>query len=106
MGATGEAEMTIRVNARPDLTTPTADDGLVGEPYFFQLLTSGGTGAINFALIKGRIPGGLTLDSSGLLSGMPTKSTRGSGQPVSFTVEMTDSLGAVESADVTITVFK
>ena len=47
-----------------------------------------------------------TQDPAGNISGTPTKSTKGAGQPVSFLIEVTDSLGAVESSEVTITVFK
>lgn len=41
-------------------------------PYSFQLPAAGGDGIYTFTLVSGTLPGGLTLSSSGLISGTPT----------------------------------
>ena len=108
LGFTGDMEITIKINARPMLTTTLLPNGYAKEPYppDTYLVADGGTGALTFALPKGsKLPAGLFLDPDGRIWGTPTRATRG-GQPVTFTVVVTDSLGAAESGEVTITVFK
>lgn len=57
-----------------------------GSAYSQTLLASGGTAPYSFAIISGALPAGLTLSSTGVLSGTPTAS--GS---FNFTVSATDS---------------
>ena len=59
--------------------------GQVGVPYSQPLLAANGTGPYTFAVTAGALPGGLTLSSSGLLSGTPTSSGT-----FGFTVTATD----------------
>jgi hypothetical protein len=66
----------------------TLPPGQVGVAYSQQLTASGGTGAYTFTVLAGTLPAGLTLSSSGLLSGTPT--TMGS-SPV--TIQATDGSG-------------
>ncbi|MDX8450143.1 putative Ig domain-containing protein [Mesorhizobium sp. VK3C] len=47
-------------------------DGAVGFAYSQQFSTNGGTAPYTYSLESGSLPGGLTLSSSGLLSGTPT----------------------------------
>lgn len=68
------------------VTASTLPSGTAGQAYSTQLLTSGGQPPINFSLISGALPTGLTLNSTGLISGTPT--TMGT---YSFTVRATDS---------------
>ena len=107
LGFTGNVEMTIKMNDRPMVTTTLLPDGYANVFYPDVILdTTGGTGALTFAVVKGKLPAGLSLDvNSGVISGTPSRATRG-GQPVTFTVEVTDSLGAAQSPEVTITIFK
>ncbi|MFN7148724.1 MAG: choice-of-anchor U domain-containing protein [Microthrixaceae bacterium] len=43
-----------------------------GEPFTHQLQATGGVGPIQWSVLSGNLPPGITLDSSGLLSGTPT----------------------------------
>ncbi|TIQ37119.1 MAG: autotransporter domain-containing protein [Mesorhizobium sp.] len=61
-------------------------DGAQGIPYSQQFSTSGGTAPYTYSLDSGSLPPGLTLSSSGLLSGTPT--TVGS---FTFTIKSQDS---------------
>ncbi|RMF97489.1 MAG: hypothetical protein D6727_05475 [Gammaproteobacteria bacterium] len=63
-------------------------DGVTGSSYPAQQLTAtGGTPPYSWQLFGGSLPPGLSMDSSGLISGTPTDAT---GSPYSFTVEVTD----------------
>ena len=81
------------------ITTPTISPGFVLFPFSQQLQSTGGTGAINWAF-SGTLPQGLTLSSSGLLSGLPTLA-----ESRTITVTATDSRGIPGSRDFTITVY-
>ena len=70
------------------LAPATLPPGTVGVAYSQQLTASGGTGAYVFSVLSGALPAGLTLSSSGLLSGTPA--TVGS-SPV--TIQATDGSG-------------
>src|SRR5439155_17425034 len=57
------------------ITSPaTLPNGTQSSPYSFQLTTSGGTGAIAYALTGGAFPTGVSVSSSGLISGTPSTS--------------------------------
>lgn len=54
-------------------TSPsTLPGGQVGAGYSFALTTSGGTPPVQWVLISGSLPPGLSLSSSGVLTGTPT----------------------------------
>lgn len=61
-------------------------DGLIGTAYSQSLTGSGGTTPYTFTIDSGTLPGGLTLSTTGVLSGTPT--TQGS---FAFAIRMTDS---------------
>ncbi|HEX3873932.1 MAG TPA: putative Ig domain-containing protein [Solirubrobacteraceae bacterium] len=88
----------ISVVGDPVLAFATPPGGEVGAAYSDQLAASGGTGSYTWST-TGSLPSGVTLGSSGLLSGTPT--VAGS---FSFTVKVTDSTGqfATEAASVTV----
>jgi hypothetical protein len=66
-------------------TSPdTLPDAMQGTPYSFQLTADGGIPPYTFTLLD-PLPDGLTMDSSGLISGTPTGNT-----PMTFTVEVSD----------------
>jgi hypothetical protein len=71
-------QFSLGVYALPVVTTTTLPSGNVGTPYSQQLAYSGGNGgAVSWAIVSGSLPtaSGLTLSSSGLLSGNPTTAT-------------------------------
>ena len=63
----------------------TVPDGFVGVPYDQMITASGGTPAYSFAVTAGSAPPGLSLSSSGVLSGTPTTANA-----FSFSVTATD----------------
>ena len=66
------------------INPPTLPNAVVGRAYSQQLTQTGGLNPVNFSF-TGTLPAGLTLSSSGLLSGTPT--TTGT---FNFTVQVTD----------------
>ncbi len=86
-------------------TFPTLPQATVNAAYQATLGTSGGTGPYTWALVSGSsLPSGLTLSSSGLISGT-VKSTVTTGNH-SFTVQATDSgTGTTAQSVLTIGVF-
>ncbi|UKJ09251.1 putative Ig domain-containing protein [Solitalea lacus] len=75
-GSTGSKTYTLTVNAR------------VGISYTQTITASGGTAPYLYAITAGALPAGLSLSSSGTLSGTPT-----AGGTFNFTVTATDALG-------------
>jgi hypothetical protein len=67
----------------------------VGEVYAQQFTATGGTAPYIWSVVIGGLPAGLTLSSSGVVSGIPSSS--GS---FSFTIQVIDS--AASSADIQI----
>ena len=67
--------------------------------YSSTLTASGGTGTFTWAVTAGSVPAGLTLSSTGLISGRPT--TAGTS---SFTVRTTDTAGRTAGQALSITV--
>jgi hypothetical protein len=60
------------------ITTAALAIGTVGTPYSYQLMSTGGTGAITWTVSSGSLTGtGLSLSSSGLLLGTPTAAQSG-----------------------------
>lgn len=49
----------------------------LGQPYSFQLQTTGGAGPVTWSLLSGVLPTGLSLDSAGLISGTAPTPTGG-----------------------------
>jgi hypothetical protein len=74
-------------------------NGLVGSPYLVTLATNTGTGQYTWMSAGSVPPAGLSLSSSGVLSGTPV----GVGT-TSFTVTVIDGLGVVASATFSITI--
>lgn len=68
-GDYGTRTMTISVI---EITTTALDDFELGVPYSFQLQATGGSGNYAWKVASGTLPDGLTLFSSGLISGTPT----------------------------------
>jgi hypothetical protein len=84
----GAASTGIVTLAQPTLTITTTYTGAAHGAVSQQLATTGGTSPYTYAVTVGTLPTGLTLSSSGLLSG--TSVAEG---PIAFTVTVTDALG-------------
>ncbi|MBS1790823.1 MAG: putative Ig domain-containing protein [Acidobacteria bacterium] len=69
----GERNYTLVIGVCPtiNITPATVSNGLINTNYNQQLTASGGSGGYNFTF-TGNLPSGVTLSSSGLLSGTPT----------------------------------
>lgn len=71
--ATASKELTIQVNYAPVVvTTPGLPSCTVGSAYSKSLNATGGTGSFTWAISGGALPTGLSLSSSGVISGTPT----------------------------------
>ncbi|AKU93254.1 putative Ig domain-containing protein [Vulgatibacter incomptus] len=65
----------VPVSQGMTVSTQALADAFVGSPYRAQLVASGGVGALRWSLFPGsRLPAGLVLEPSGLISGTPTLS--------------------------------
>ena len=98
-GQHASANYTLTVIAPLAITTPALGSGQVGSSYSATFFAANGTAPYSFVVSGGTLPGGLTLASSGALSGTP--STAGTS---SFTVTATDFAGAHASATYSITI--
>ncbi|WP_395751928.1 putative Ig domain-containing protein [Prosthecobacter sp.] len=90
----GEVEDYVMTLACPTLSlSPGATaipDAYVGTAFSQTISASGGTGSYTYAVTSGSMPSGLSLSTSGVISGTPTGSN-GSGSSV--TIRATDSTG-------------
>lgn len=69
----GITAMDIENNmAHPDLNTTAPPAATVGSAYTHTLTASGGTGPYTFSVDSGSLPSGLTMSSTGVISGTPT----------------------------------
>ena len=82
---------------KPSITTSELDSAGTGTAYSFQLMASG-TPSFTWSVTKGKLPDGLTLSSSGLISGTPAKKGK-----KKFTVTAENSSGK-DSKALTLTV--
>jgi len=101
-GLTATAQYSLTVNppaAAPVLGSIQPPVGFVNVSYNFAFSATGGNGALTFAVGTGNPPPGLSLDSTGVLKGLP--STAGS---FSFSVVVGDSLGFSTNASVTVVI--
>ncbi len=97
-GHQASAQLSITVTAVLSIVTSTLPGGTTGAPYSQQLAASGGTSPYSWSIVSGALPGGLSLSSTGLVSG--TISTAGS---FLFTVQDTDSDSATATRQFSIT---
>lgn len=97
--ASATAPLSLVVNPAPSIQTSTLPGGAVGVSYSQQLSGGGGTGALAFSIAAGTLPAGLSLSTSGLISGTPA--AMGSS---SFTVQLMDSVGSSATASLSIAI--
>jgi hypothetical protein len=98
-GCTGSQQYTVTIGTCPAITVDpaTATNGFLGVAYSQQFTQTGGTG-ITWSF-SGTLPDGLTLDSSGLLSGTPTATGT-----FNFTIIATATGGCSGSTDYSVTI--
>ena len=87
------------LNVSPTITTTTLPNGITGTAYNQQLGYSGGTNGV-FALASGTLPVGLTLSSTGAITGTPAAPSAGTTSK--FTVTVT--IGSASSAPVSLSI--
>jgi len=98
-GPASAASSPVTPNSPPSLNFPAPPAGQVGVAYSNQLTVTDGTSPFSWSVSAGTLPAGLTLSSSGLLSGTPT--TVGSS---TFTVRVVDGSGQSATQSVTLVV--
>jgi hypothetical protein len=69
------------------ISTATINDGVIGTAYSGTISATGGSGAKSFSITTGALPAGLSMSTSGAITGTPT----GPAGSTSFTVQVTDS---------------
>lgn len=90
VGAHADWEFDFTLNARVQIATTSLPDGVTGEPYSYQLESTGGTGELTWSDRDHNFQGtGLSLSAEGLISGTPNV-----GIPVNFFARAVDSLGS------------
>ena len=99
---TATVTLTLKIAADPlSITSTSLTSGTVRIAYSAQLRSSGGTGNVTWKLANGSsLVAGLTLSTTGAISGTPTAATSGAG---SFTVIATDSASPVHTATAPVT---
>lgn len=100
-GASDSKSFTIHAFAPPRvLATSPLPDAYKGAGYSHTLAASGGKPPLAWTLIgAGVLPSGISLSSQGVLSGMPTQ-----GETQTFTVQLSDANGLVDSRPLSFTV--
>jgi large repetitive protein len=81
--------LSIIIKAMPVINTFSLVNGAVGADYSQTLNASGGASPYSWSLIRGSLPGGLTLSATGIIAGIPA--TVGTSI---FTIMITDSHGS------------
>jgi len=92
---TAQANLSIAITNPPVVSTTQLPNGTAGMAYQTTLAATGGSPAYTWSLVSGNLPPGLTLSSSGTISGTPTAAGAWS-----FKVQVTDSQS--QSADATL----
>lgn len=101
-GTAGQASQSYSlsiVSPTLSITPATLPGGSFGVAYSQTLSSTGGTAPYGYAITAGALPGGITLDTAGLLSGTPNAA--GS---FSFNVSVTDANGFSATQAYTVTV--
>ncbi len=100
-GRTDEQALTLTVGSTGGLTITTTSlpNATLNGFYSQTLVRTGGTSPFTWSLISGSLPVGLGLSSGGVISGTPTTL-----QTASFTVRVTDNVGAIDDQALSITV--
>jgi hypothetical protein len=99
-GATATATFTITIEAPPQITVSSLPAGTVGVAYSLRLSAQGGVPPYNWGVgPSGGLPGGLVVNSAGVLSGRP--GTPGTSM---LDLQVTDGVGVTGSLTLPITI--
>jgi hypothetical protein len=90
IGSSGRTPCSLSIKPQLAISPPAFPTGSISTPYSYQLQAVGGVPPYTFSW-SGSAPPGLTLSSTGLISGIPTQ---GSAVPYAFTVLLQDSIKA------------
>ncbi len=71
--------------------TKSLEAGVVGVPYYSNIVVDNVEGSVNFELVEGELPEGLALNDEGAISGTPAKN--GS---YTFTIKISDDVSSIE----------
>jgi len=101
------AHATLNVTVQSDLTitSVTVPQAVVGTPYSFALTSTGGLPPATWALVDGALPQGLSIDpNTGIITGTPVtyNSLSDFFKTYVFTVQVSDAIGALASASLTM----
>jgi large repetitive protein len=99
-GATATRSLSLRVNDGPIVTTTALPGGRISFPYSASLAATGGRTPYTWSLESGALPPGLSLATTGAISGTP--SLLGTS---TATFRVTDRDGKVNRATLSITIF-
>jgi Protein of unknown function (DUF1566)/Putative Ig domain/Carboxypeptidase regulatory-like domain/Glucodextranase, domain B/Purple acid Phosphatase, N-terminal domain len=98
---TATKSLSITVNAAPlSITTASIADGYLTTAYSQTLAATGGKTAYTWSKTAGTLPAGLSLGSTGTISGTPTATGTGS-----FTVQVKDANTTTATKALTVTVY-
>jgi hypothetical protein len=90
-GTFASKALSITVLGAPVITTASLPDGTKGQAYGnHQLTRTGGSGQGTWSVVSGSLPAGLTLSSSGVISGTPSDLTDAANED--FTVKFSDTI--------------
>jgi hypothetical protein len=92
--------MTIVINPALTITTASLPDGYLGTSYSQTLAATGGKTAYAWTLSSGTLPTGLTLGTTGVISGTPTAAGSGS-----ITAQVKDANGTTATQSLSITIY-
>jgi hypothetical protein len=92
--------LSITINTTLSINTSLLPNGTVGAAYSQTLVVTGGTPPYIWSLSSGTLPAGLSLSSSGAISGTPTTA----GGPTSAIFRVTDSVSAIVTKSLSITI--
>jgi hypothetical protein len=99
--ATDTQVITLRIFAKPSISTASLISGKVGTAYAKTLAVSGGQSPFTWSLTSGSLPAGLSLDpSTGIISGLPDTAV----SSLRFSVTVTDKKGVSATRALTITI--
>jgi protocatechuate 3,4-dioxygenase beta subunit len=99
-GAPGTQPYSITVRCPDFIISPsTLANGTVGQAYSSPLNATGGTAPYVWSVVSGTLPSGLSLSSSGIISGTPTQAST-----ASFTVEARDAFNCASTRLYTLAV--
>ncbi|NTX07505.1 putative Ig domain-containing protein [Myxococcus sp. CA040A] len=98
-GRTAPRTLALVVYAPPTITTSALPEADTGAPYSATLAVSGGKAPFSWSVVSGSLPTGLSLSSSGTISGTTTSSTR------TFTIRVSDAQGRFAERSVSLSVY-